>query len=363
MKNKKFNVKFYQKDGTLIDTVDPSILASAPTFSGAINAGLGQCTLKFNLPFDDFASHVDFIDHMTFCEIFEVDEDNLGGRLIFTGYTPRFNPRLSGDEDFVQVILLGLGSLLSDSIFGTSPNYTEDYSSTGADPATIATDIIDNINTQLGHAWINYSTSGGDQTVFTVGTSVKYIFDKLSHGDALNELVKLTGGDWFWHVDGQGYFWFKEKPSTATHTFQIGLDVLDLDIDSSVEDLKNRVVLFWDDPTPTVDTDSASITAYGERAIIIEDSQIKDSTSATQRVASELAKRKDPKFQTTMIVTSEYDIESIRCGDTCEILGLKEGSDVMGDNMQIVAIKYNIDKMTLQLDEVRSFSDSVVNAK
>ena len=53
-----------------------------------------------------------------------------------------------------------------------------------------------------------------------------------------------------------------------------------------------------------------------------------------------------------LIINAQYDIESIKVGDTCQVLNLAENSGVFTNNMQIVRIIYNWDNVTLDLEEV-----------
>ena len=184
-------------------------------------------------------------------------------------------------------------------------------------------------------------------------------FSQISRLEAMTKCQELAGGDWYWNIDGQGVFHFRARPSSAIHIFQIGVDVEEITVEKNVEEMVNHVVVNYDGGQH-VATDSASITAYGLRAVVLDDSDIKTLASAQLRANNELTKS-TPKLRTKIVINSNYDLESVKVGETCRVRGLKEGSTTLGDNMQIMSLSYKPDKVTLTLDEYQSLSNAIKN--
>ena len=61
---------------------------------------------------------------------------------------------------------------------------------------------------------------------------------------------------------------------------------------------------------------------------------------------------KDPKIMTKLVINSNYDLESIKAGETCQVVGVKKDSTLFNDNMQIMRIDYKEDTATLLLEGI-----------
>ena len=110
--NKKFNVKFYDKNDVLLQTVHPKKILNEIQFSEKINGGQGELRLDLNASFDGFKDELNFLELMHHARIFEIDTKNKTGRVIFTGYVERYKSVLSSGEEKISVYLLGLVSVL-----------------------------------------------------------------------------------------------------------------------------------------------------------------------------------------------------------------------------------------------------------
>lgn len=351
--SKKFSIKFYDKSASPIKTVNPLILLNEPSFTQQINGGQGECILRIKASFDNFAEEVNFIGLMNHVQVVEIDPANKDGRVIFTGYVPSHTAILKNAGEYIQIRALGLASKLSESLYGVSPDFTVNST---ADPSALATAVIDSLLVDYPN-FITYATSGPSQSVFSVGTDVNLEFTQISRLEAIQKSRELAGGDWYWYIDGQGVFHFAERPATATHVFQIGNDIESIEVDNNINEMVNHVVVNYDGGQH-VALDSSSITEYGRRAKVIDDSSIKDLASAQLRASDELTKA-TPKLSTKITINSNYDLESIRPGQTCRVRGLKEGSTTMGQNMQIMRVKYQADKVELVLDEFQSLAGAI----
>ena len=342
---KKFQVKVYEDDGTTFLGVLTSV-RNEPTFRAEMNGGYGECVLDLNIAPDEIGSSL--IDYMRFVKIYVFSEIYPTGKLIYTGFISQYSPYIRGADEGVRVTLLGLVSLLNFDYYKNGSAYTVAHSA--VDPAVIVKAIIDHANSVFPHSVLTYDTGG--TSVATVGTNVTYTFENDKWLDALKNGVSQAGDGWWWLVDHVGEVWLQDKPASATHAFTIGKDIEEFNGEKTTEEIINATQVRYDGGTQD-DTDSASIAAYWRRGSIVEDSRIKNSATAVSRASTEVDGKKNPVKNLRMVINSNYDLESIRPGDTCKVRNWKLGDDLFGSNMQIVSMNYSLDRVELELEVSR----------
>lgn len=345
--NKKFTIKIYDPTGALLQTtLKPRLLRENPTFTSRINGGFGQCLINLNLPFDNFGEG-EIIDFMNIVKVFASDSKNPLGRLIYTGFISAYKPFVRGTDQGVSLVLLGLVSLLNFAYYKNGANFTVNH--TSEDPAEIMKAIINHFNTIYAGNLLGYDGSG--TTVDTVGTNVDYTFIDRRWLEALQNTFQLAGGGWWWSLNSSGQLYLKQKPTSATHIFTIGKDIDSVIVDKSSEKVNNSVQVRYDASTAD-DSDATSQTNFGKRELIIKDNQIQNATTAAQRASQAITDKKDEKVKATLTVNAQFDIESVKVGDTCKIRNLSTDSITFTDNMQIVSIRYEWDQITIELEEI-----------
>lgn len=342
---KHFVVKIYDSLGTTFKTtLRPNELKNEISFTSRINGGQGQLVLDLQRDFDDF-DEGDEIDFMNVVRVYEVDENNPSGRLIYSGFISAYKPYVRGSDQGVEVVCLGLCSLLS-LAFYKDADYTVSKSS--VDPKAIFEDIIDHFNTVYSGTLIDYSGS-----VVTVGTNVSYEYVKRKWREAIDDTLLLSGAGYYWYVDQDGLFTFAQNPATSTHTFTLQKDVEEFLTNKSSEEIVNKTRVFYNGGTSD-DSDATSISEYGTREETITDSNITDLTTASQRAAQAVDDNKDVKINASLKINSLYDIETIKPGDTCKIRNIKSGQATFTDNMQIYSVKYTPDFVILELAQINN---------
>lgn len=345
---KKYLVKVYESDGTtFVATINPDDLRKEPQFNARINGIYGQCVLELNYAFDDFDEGTS-IDYMNVVKIYEFDSVNhADGILIYSGFISRYMPYVRGGQQGVAVTLLSLGTLLNYIYYKTAGGgWTVTHS--GDDTAVIMKDIVDYFNTQYSGTLIDYDVGG--TTVDTVGNSRDMEFIEKTCYMALEDTLQTAGGGWYWHINKAGVLYLKEKPTSSTHEFTIGKDVEEFRAEKTSETVTNYVLFKWKSGSVT-DDDATSISTFGRREQIVSDSGIASATSADAAAQKHVDDNKDEKIKATLIINSNYDIESISVGDTCKVRNFKTGGGTFSDNMLIAGISYRYDKIQLQLEE------------
>lgn len=345
---KRFTIKVYAPDGTTLrKTLDPRLLRGTPSFTSRINGGFGECRIELHLPFDDFDEGT-VVDFMNIVKIYESDAQNTSGRLIYTGFVSAYQPFVKGSDQGVTIVLLGLVSLLALAYYKNGASFTVTHSA--VDPSAIMKLIIDHFATVNTKGLIGYNGSG--TTVDLTGTTVSYTFTDQKWLDALTAIAKTAPAGWWWSIDATGQLYFKNKPASATHTFTIGKDIDELIVDKSSEGIVNATQVRYSGGGTSDASDGTSITNFERRESIIDDQRITIAGTAAARAAAEIANFKDEKVKATLVVNSQYDIETIKVGDTCKIRNLSTASTTFTDNMQIVSVRYEWDRVTLELEDL-----------
>lgn len=332
---KSFLVKIFGSNGTTFIKNVPSGaggLKNLPTFSSKINGGLGELVLDLDFPFDDFGEGTT-IAFMNVVDLYVTDAENPRGRRVYRGFISRYEPYIeSGGNEGVKATCLGLVSLLTLDYYKNGSAYAVTH--TTQDPQAIFKAIIDHRNTIYTDGLLAYTG-----VTSPVGTNVTVTFTDQKWNAAITKTHQLAGTDWWWKIDADGLCYFKAKPSTATHRFTIGKDIDRLSTPKTCEKIINAVQVRGNGGNSD-DTDATSITSYGQRGSIVTDTSLGDANARTQRAAKTIEDNKNPKITAPFAVNANYDIESIKVGETCLIQNMKKDNAFFSTNMLIVGLTY-----------------------
>ena len=299
---------------------------------------------------------------MNIVRVYEVDESNPTGRLLYTGFVSQYAPYTNGSEQGVNITLLGLVSFLSLAYYKSGSSYTVTH--TNQDPADILKAIIDHFNTiypvsstAFPNGLIHYA--GGH--IASVGTTIDLEFEDQHWDEAVAKVFDYVPEGWYWRIDPDGNVYLQEKPATPTHAFTVGKDTETLEVTRNTEKIKNLLTFRDSAAGVTTFQDATSQSTYGVREEIYTASETADATAISEFGGAFIGNNKDPKVNARMVINLNYDIESIKPGDTCRVNNFKLGADILGDNMQIVSVSYTPDKATLTLEQDITFGKELQN--
>lgn len=366
---KKFLFKAYDSTGGFISTI-PDVL-DKPRFTSYINSGQGEMT--FILPRSVFS----FEEGTVISQNNEVrvecfDADNPAGVTIYSGYVSKYAPTLDKGRESITVTCLGFVSETERFIAeDASGNTTLTYNS--YDPTNIIKDLLDKYTAAGGR--VDYTASS---TVDT-STTVSYEFNTYTVKEALDKCVELSPNGFYYYVDSNKTLNFKGKDVTANHTFVLGKDVISVIPEKSVENMVNRVYFTGGDVSGTTFYKkyerASSIAEYGLFAEKYVDTRVTDESTADIIADSILDRGDTPETRTTLVIRDNngldgmgYDIETIKPGDTCKILGYTDKStnlwgsavwdsdkwdyditQVTATVQQIVKTSYEPDKLIIEI--------------
>jgi len=353
---KKYSVKIYDRAGTTFKgNYDP---IGGYSFTKNINAGVGELSVTLPRKFDDYGlgDDVNLLDEI---QIWVQDRDT-SGRKIYSGYVSGITSFIDGDNQGIQLDVLGYVSRLGMTLDWDGTNISTVRNS--KTPGEIAKDVIDNYRGRVSEERINY----GSATVDVAGTDISYTSNAKSCLETVERARQMAGATWYWYVDAENVFYFDEYPTTPTHLFVFGKDVSSVEINRNVDSLKNEFI-FWnglmaddDNFLSTRYYNTASITAYWNRFENLTDGRITDDATADEFADAFINAYKDPNVSMKFEVKDNnlgegYDIEDIEPGDTCKILNLDDSS-VVGDNMLITSVNYTPEKAIIYVSDLREIT-------
>ncbi len=224
---KQYSIKIYELDGTYKKTTNPRDLVNDISYTATINWGQGQMQVILNLPFNNTDFEVNNI-----IKVFETDENNQNWRLIYSWVITQLNRQLDVSGEIITLTALWLYSLLS-FIYYYSWSYS--FNETD-DPANILKNIIDYFNTKYTANRLSYWSN-----VDTYGTTVNIDFEYDKCLKAFETVQKTT--DFYYFIDASWELFFKNKPTTPTHTFTVWTNINYLSVKADKEKLVNEYIL------------------------------------------------------------------------------------------------------------------------
>ena len=342
--NKSFLIKIYDDTGVTLQKTLTKV-KNIPSWNVNLNGVYGDTSIELNESFDNIPSYATLNNIVL---IYEVSDDYPTGKLVYKGYISEIRPSLRGSSEEVSLGIRGIGDLLKNAYLKNGASYSKTYTTT--DISDVFEDIVDHFNTIYTAGFLSY-VSG--TTIETTGLSITYTVEEKKHIDALNELHKFCDPAWYWYVDATGVVYLKESSAGSDHTFTIQKDVEVIEPIQTVEKIVNRCHVIYTGGNTTV-SDATSITNYGLREQVINDTNITDSTTAGYRATKVVTDNRNPKVTGKLRVNSSYDITTINVGDTCKLRNYNVSGSILQTEMLIVSVSYGWDYVDIELGENRS---------
>lgn len=324
-------VKLYDNDGTTFKkTLSNKYFSSKVQFSEQKDYWFTSFIFKYNVSVDNTdISHAD--------EVKVIYTSSGTDNVLYHWKVYGVNRVLTAKSELLEIKCLGMMSVLTKVMYESASSYS--FNKT-ADASDIVKDIFGVVNTQLGTSFSWDGTS-----IPSYWTTINVDFDNETCYDALRKVLGMV--DYYLTIDWDDVVYFKAVSSTPDHYLTLGNDVVEIEVAEDSTNLFNDYILEYSWGSTVTDSDSTSITAYGQFTKYITKTDIKDSTTATEAVATELAKNKDPKEKVVVIVNSNYDLESFAVGQMVTI----RNSPLNLSNKIIYKIDYKQEIVVLHLDD------------
>lgn len=348
-KRKRFLYKVYSSTGTFLKTLNDVV--DDPRFTMYINSGIGDLTFKLPRKIDNF-DEASSIAQNNRVDVVVYDTEAPTGLVVYSGYISKYTPTLNKGKEYIVVTCLGFITQTERFMAeDASGNTTLTYNS--YDPTDILKDVLDKFTAAGGTP--DYDGSSTADT----STTVSYEFNTYTVKEVLDKVIELAPNGWYYFVDAENIVTFKGKSATADHTFVLGKDVDTLIPEKSVENMVNRIYFTGGDVSGTPlfkkYERASSIANYGLYAKKIVDGSVTNAGTADIIAGAVLDRSDAPEVRTILVIRDSnaglggYDIESIKPGDTCKIVGFKTQ-----DTSQWDLAVWDTDKWDYDITEVSS---------
>ena len=374
---RKLIYKVYQEDDTYLGILKDVV--SDLSIEKTINGGDSEFTITLARKIDDFEEDT-VVKFNNRIKVYLQDSYNPDGdKLIAYGYIVSYAPRLSGNDENIEITCLSAVSKLKNDFYrtGTASTAAElgvELTSKRADE--MMEEIINHYRLTETYSMLSNDYSNSDSTPNNDGSAISFThrFFNMKHLDAIREASKFlprnkSGGYFFyWRISTDGKLYVKNISTTADHTFIIGSHITTIDGRKTIEGVVNRVY-FWNEKG-TADPDYIKLTSedvtsqnnYDIVANYITDSKITTSPAASLVSASRVYDKKDAKVKIKLELNGDYDLSSITPGQTCQILNAKNNPFVVGGDrvLLIHTVRYDVDTVTLEVSDAQERFEDVV---
>lgn len=289
------------------------------------------------------------------------------GVTYFSGYIPDQDLKLGSGEESVEIVAFGFASRLFDIVFRSGTTVVIDHTSAGIVASDLVEDVIDSAVATDTELPITYTVASIEDSADTIKD--KFVLQKC--GDVLNRAVQLAYDAtkvWYWTVLGDNVFRFQSKViegGTADHSFTYNKDAfLFPRLTRTLQQAVNEVFVVYNGGANIKRVaDADSIALYGPISLVVNETNVPDSTTATELGNAVLASRTPPIRSITVTISCDYYTESINPGDTCRIDNLPPDiQNILTRCMFVTKTIYKGDTVDLELSVNTPYISSQVES-
>ena len=276
-----YNIKIYDRNWVFKTTMSEKLIHCGYSFSASVNWGYS------GLNFEYFGNME--IQHRDRVKIYK------GTQVIYQGFV-NWITKLSDRSGEKQVIATGwmLGLLA----FKPYPNWEKSWN-----PSELIREVFDKIGQ-------GFETNAIKEYPGTITIKV----ENLTYLWFLQELLKLTK-DWTLFIDAENAVHF--NPVGDKHQLTYGLDCFKIDIAEESSNYFNAITLNYDWGNVSI-KDEVWIKTYGISELVVDESQIKDKTTAEFRIKALLQEKSIIK-SCRVSVNNEYNFTKIKPWDRISV--------------------------------------------
>lgn len=216
------------------------------------------------------------------------------------------------------------------------------------DPTIILRSIIDSYVARGGT--INYAAGTTDLT----GTTRSYTFKVNTILEGIKKVLDIAPGDWYWYVDpATDVLHFKQTSTTAAHTMIYGRHIEVLELEASIEGVKNSGIFTGGDVGGgenlyLTNTDATALANNSGRVGLarLTDNRVELSDTGEAILQNFLDANSSEAYITSLTISDRtYDTNLFKLGQTIGFSGF--GNFIDSLVLQIVQINKQPDNVTL----------------
>src|SRR5579884_2039895 len=271
------------------------------------------------------------------------------GLLKFAGKIDAIKPSLQATgEEAVEVTVTSYDSAIADQGITGSQTYAA-----GTDPLFM---MSQNISSPLSADGTNPTSSGNTASYTFVAQTMKSIYDTC---------LLMLPANWFYRCNplpASSYPYgasvtINVPPVTAQNTFIIGNDVSSTTLPVDSTQLKNEIYVIGTGTNINAYVTGSDISTYGARIYYKNDPRLTTVAQATTIANGLLTFYDRALYRTTVRVIDYrgsigagvgYDIETIKPGQSCQIIDPTLSPEFVSTVMPIVSVSYNFDSIDIE---------------
>lgn len=322
----RYDIKVYTKEWTYIRTINPNVIMNDISFSSTTNWWLGELDLMLWIYFRD-TTYICW----ELVKVFLFNERYKQGKQIYMWYISRISRIMDTNKWYVKLTVLGIASLLNNVLY--SGNFSGTVSS-------ILTNIISSFNGK--YPWSLITIWWIDTYPGTLNIEFKEWTTCKSAINMINEIC-----NYYWFVDSEWKFWFKDKNNTTTHILTNEVNVESLTVTTSIESVVNSIYVQIKNWSIKQYQSATSQNTYWIKERFDNQTSIADVTTQDDYWNNYIANYEEAKDDSSIVVNDLYDIESIKPWDKIDVVNL--WFELRG--LIIEKVKYTPARVTLSLED------------
>lgn len=315
------------------------------------------------------------------------------GKLRYQGVIDTYEPQIKDNgEETVTVTITPFDSVLGDhGIMGPQSFGTSGTTSTYLDPLTMFNWFFTNNDSITGNPYMYPLTADGSNPSSS-GNAAQYTFQRQTMLDVMTTIVLMCPANWYFCTTPSKTVKINVAASTAQHILYIGQNIASFLYSQDWMGLRNVITIKGGINTGSglqiyTTVQGSDLSTFGERLLMVEDTRIVDSNTATA-IANGYLNQYDKGVLRAKVRVPDYrgasggmgyDIESLAVGDTVIIvdpLAPAGTQQTLWDSavwdtsywdaspgtainrvIQIVGLTYNFDYVDLELSALQPSQD------
>lgn len=329
----RYEIKIFSNDGEYKTTINPNAVMNDVQITSNVNGGLWQLSLNVAFNFwDQTFKGGDFV------QVILYNERNKNWKQIYFGFISKIERKLEANRQYLTLVVLWVASLLKSVIFS--------WNTTGTAGSIIRT-AVDCFNVEYWNIlkiwridpWENISLEINDWT------SCRAVIDQVAK-------FRIISICWRW-VNIQ----IQKKKTQKSHILVNWRSVESLTTSTSIEWICNKLFLERNGGTVQTYQNAESQMKYWIKEKFVSNTQLSNLATQNEYWNNYILENKDPKDETSIVVNSLYEIETIEPWDLVSVVNI----EYWIRDLIVEKVKLSPSKATLTIEENETLRDVISN--
>jgi len=322
----RYDIKVFNKNGVYQSTINPNLIMNDISFSENTNWWQWQLNLNLALDFwDTTFSWWEIIKIILYSERYKQ------GKQIYMWYVSQISRIYEINKWYINIVCLWIASLLTKILYAWSYSWSV---------ATLLNWIIAEFNSN--YSW-NLITVW---RIDSFSSSLSFDFDNnITCSKAIDKIADSC--NYYRFVNSEWVFSFRKKWTQTNHIVANKQALESMKLNYNIESMVNRFYVSRKDWTIKTYNDTTSQNTYWIKEKYQQQTSLENEATQDEYWNNYISQYSTPKNASTIVINSEYDIESIIPWDTITVVN----TTYPVHNLLIEKINYRPDRITLTLEE------------